>query len=51
VIYSEEEGVIVDDLCPLAGTVSKKEIKSKSEKLLRLLQIIDDEAEKLNARV
>jgi Fe-S-cluster containining protein len=51
VIYSEEEGVIVDDLCPLAGTVSKKEIKSKSEMLLRLLQIIDGEAEKLNARV
>jgi Fe-S-cluster containining protein len=51
VIYSVEEGVIVDDLCPLAGTVSKKEIKFKSEKLLRLLQIIDGEAKKLNARV
>jgi Fe-S-cluster containining protein len=51
VIYSVEEGVIVDDLCPLAGTVSKEEVKSKSEKLFRLLQRIDDEAEELNARV
>jgi Fe-S-cluster containining protein len=51
VIYSEEEGVIVDGLCPLAGTVSKKEVKSKSEKLFRLLREIEDEAEKPNTRV
>jgi len=51
IIYSEEEGVIVDDLCPLAGTVSKKEIESKAEKLTRLLQKIDSETRKLNARV
>jgi len=51
VIYSELDGVIVDDLCPLAGTVLRKEVKSKSEMLLRLLQIIDGEAEKLNARL
>jgi Fe-S-cluster containining protein len=51
VIHSEEEGVIVDDLCPLAGTVSKKEIESKAEKLGRLLHDIDDEAGKLNSRV
>jgi Fe-S-cluster containining protein len=51
VIYSEGDGVIVDDLCPLAGTVSNKEIKSKSQMLFRLLQTIDGEAEKLNARL
>ena len=50
VIYSEEEGVIVDDLCPLAGTVSKKEIMFKAEKLRNLLQRIDGETGKLNAR-
>lgn len=50
IIYSEEEGVIVDDLCPLAGTVSKKEIESKAEKLTRLLQKIDSETGKPNAR-
>lgn len=51
VIYSEEEGVIVDDLCPLAGTVSKREIESKAEDLRRLLRRIDSETGKLNARV
>jgi hypothetical protein len=51
VIYSEEEGVIVDGLCPLAGTVSRKEIEYKSEKLFRLLREIEDEAERPNARV
>ena len=49
VIYSEEEGVIVDDLCPAAGTVSSKETKSKAEKLKGLLQRIDTEKGKLNA--
>lgn len=51
VIYSEEDGVIVDDLCPQDGTVSKKEIDSKTDKLRKLLQRIDDEAGKLKARV
>jgi len=51
VIYSEEEGVIVDDLCPLAGTVSKKEIMFKAESIRSLLQRIDGETGKLNTRV
>lgn len=51
VIYSEEEGVIVDDLCPLAGTVSKKEIMFKAERIRSLLQRIDNETGKLNGRV
>ena len=49
VLYSEEDGVIVDDLCPNAGTVSKKEIKFKAEKLKRLLQRIDSEKGKLSS--
>jgi Fe-S-cluster containining protein len=51
VIYSEEEGIIVDDLCPQAGTVSKKEIKSKAKELRRLLQRIDCEKRKPNVPV
>ena len=51
VIYSEEDGVIVDDLCPQAGTVSEKEIDSKRGKLTKLLRRIDREAGKLRARV
>jgi Fe-S-cluster containining protein len=46
VIYSEEEGVIVDDLCPEAGTVSKREIELKADKLERLLHRIDRETGK-----
>ena len=48
-IYSEEEGVIVDDLCPQAATFSKKEIDSKEERLMKLLQRIDGEAGNLKA--
>jgi Fe-S-cluster containining protein len=51
VIYSEEEGVIVDDLCPLAGTVSKKEIMFKAERIRSLLQRIDKETGKPKAGV
>lgn len=49
VIYSEEEGVIVDGLCPQARTVSKREIELKADKLGRLLHRIDRETGKLNA--
>ncbi len=50
VIYSMKEGVIVDDLCPLAETVSRAEIDSEAERLMRLLGRIDSEAGKLKAR-
>ena len=50
VIYSLEEGVILDDLCPLAGTVSRMEIDSKAERLVKLLQNIDCEAGKRKTR-
>jgi hypothetical protein len=45
-----KEGVIVDYLCPLAETVSRAEIDSKAERLMRLLRRIDSEAGKLKAR-
>lgn len=51
VIYSEEDGVIADDLCPQAGRVSEKEIDSKRVKLRELLRRIDLEAGKLETRV
>lgn len=46
VIYSEEEGVIVDDLCPMMSTVSATEVRLRTKKLTRLLQLIDRQAEK-----
>jgi hypothetical protein len=51
VIYSEEEGTVVDDLCPMKDTVSKTEIRDKSGKLIKLLRTIDDEAKRRKTSV
>jgi Fe-S-cluster containining protein len=47
IIYSEEEGIIVDDLCPTKDTVTQRELERKGRKLIRLLQEMDSEAKKL----
>lgn len=44
VIYSEQEGIVVDDLCPMHNTISKIELKREGKKLIELLQRIDNEA-------
>jgi hypothetical protein len=44
VIYSEQEGIVVDDLCPMQNTVSKRELKKDGKQLMVLLQRIDMEA-------
>ena len=44
VIYSEKEGIVVDDLCPMKKTVSRIELKRKGRKVIELLQRIDNEA-------
>jgi Fe-S-cluster containining protein len=44
VILSVDDGIIVDRLCPEAGTLTKDEIKSKGRRLQRLLDKIDLEA-------
>jgi hypothetical protein len=44
VILSSEDGIIVDRLCPEAGTLTQDEIKSKGQLLQRLLDRIDLEA-------
>jgi Fe-S-cluster containining protein len=46
IIYSEEEGIIVDDLCPTKNTVTHRELERKGRKLIVLLQEIDSEAKK-----
>jgi Fe-S-cluster containining protein len=45
VIYSEEGGVIVDDLCPERRSVLKREVETKGKKVIMLLRRIDLEAE------
>ncbi len=47
VIYSEQEGIVVDDLCPMKNTISKRELERKGKKLMELLQRIDNEATSL----
>ena len=44
IIYSEQDGIIVDDLCPMKNTVSKIELKRKGKKVIELLQRLDNEA-------
>lgn len=45
VIYSEREGIVVDDLCPMQDTVSRIELKREGKRLMALLQRIDNEAQ------
>jgi len=44
IIYSKEERIIVDYLCPVKNTISNNELKRKGKNLMKLLQRIDDEA-------
>jgi len=44
VVYSEENVAVVDELCPMGRTVSKMELRKKSEKVGELLRRIDLEA-------
>jgi hypothetical protein len=46
VICSEEEGIIVDDLCPMGNSVSEFEKGRRGKRLLKLLKMIDAEAGK-----
>jgi len=44
VIQSEEEGIIVDGLCPMNTTVTGVEMTAKGKEVIRLLKTIDREA-------
>lgn len=46
VIFSEEEGIVVDDICPMKNTVSNRELSQKGKILVDLLQQIDCEAKR-----
>lgn len=46
VIFSEEEGVVADDICPMKGTVSRRDLEVDGEKVVKLLKRIDAEAKK-----
>jgi len=44
IIYSEQEGIVVDGLCPMKNTVSEIELKGKGKRVIELLQRMDNEA-------
>jgi Fe-S-cluster containining protein len=46
VMYDEEKGIVVDDICHAKDTVTEKQKAKRGKKLLKLLEKIDAEAEK-----
>lgn len=43
VVYSANEEVVIDELCPMGETVSDQELKSKGKILIKLLNTLDNE--------
>lgn len=46
VIYDEDNGIVVDSICPSRSSVGEKEKAKRGKKVLELLKTIDAEAEK-----
>jgi hypothetical protein len=42
-VYSADESVVIDELCPMGETVSDQELKAKGKILIKLLNTLDDE--------
>jgi Fe-S-cluster containining protein len=45
VMHDEDKGIVVDGICPARGTVTEKQKVKLGEKVLKLLEKIDAEAE------
>jgi hypothetical protein len=45
VIYDEEKGIVVDEVCRAKGKFGEKRLERKGKKVLELLERIDAEAE------
>lgn len=50
VIFDEEVGVILDDLCPDRGTISQEEKDVKGNRVVKLLERIDVETAKRHVK-
>ncbi len=44
IVYSIDEGITVDPLCPTAWTISEEEVRAKESELIKLVKKLDDEA-------
>jgi len=49
-VQSEEEGIIIDELCPVKKTVTDAEMTGKGKEVIRLLETIDREAKERTRR-
>jgi Fe-S-cluster containining protein len=45
VILDEDKGIVFDDICNSSGSITEKEKEVKGKRVIRLLEIIDAEAE------
>ena len=45
VIYDEEKGIVVDEVCHAEGKLNEKQMARKGQKVLKLLERVDAEAE------
>jgi Fe-S-cluster containining protein len=50
VVQSEEEGIVIDELCPMKKTVTGVEMTEKGKEVIQLLEIIDREAKERTRR-
>ena len=50
VIYDDEKGIVVDDICQAHGTVTERQKVKRGKKTMGLLERIDAEAKKRRAR-
>jgi Fe-S-cluster containining protein len=41
VVYSVNEGVVIDELCPMSQTISEQELRTKGKILCKLLKKMD----------
>jgi Fe-S-cluster containining protein len=45
VMYDENKGIVIDDICPAAGTINEKQKSKRGKQVLKLLKKIDAEAQ------
>ena len=48
VVYSNDEGIITDEFCPMNHTISKRELKTKGQILLKHLKKITSKANSIS---
>jgi Fe-S-cluster containining protein len=50
VMYDEDKGIVIDDICPAADTINEKQKVKRGKRVLKLLKRIDTEAQERNSK-